>query len=342
IAPTWTNFIVAIPVAMIAYTGIETISNMAEEARDERKTIPKSINRVVIAVFVIYFAAVGALELFLQGFLLINAEDTRATPFTDDLATNWRYLENGYGASLWVGLIGVATLIVLSALALSSRYRARRPNAIAVAALGAATVAAVIWMLREYDWWPDAMQVLPIASFGIGALAAEITVLLQRRWSRSMVLAWVVVATVLATSYAVNERHPALPQQRASVEAKLRALPSATILSVNSPQALVISGKTNPIPYQMFFVGLNEYVDRTWPGGLAGLAESIGQERPTLITFGGTPPPRWIRGIIDRYYVRAGAAPDLVWYVDRSVGHDMAEKLREQDRRLREASRGDT
>ena len=44
----------AIPVAMIAYTGIETISNMAEEARDEAKTIPAAINRVVIAVFAIY------------------------------------------------------------------------------------------------------------------------------------------------------------------------------------------------------------------------------------------------------------------------------------------------
>src|SRR5205085_4858570 len=34
-APTWKNFIIAIPVGMIAYTGIETISNMAEEAKDE-------------------------------------------------------------------------------------------------------------------------------------------------------------------------------------------------------------------------------------------------------------------------------------------------------------------
>src|SRR3954466_13188414 len=56
VAPTWRDFFVAIPVAMIAYTGIETISNMAEEARDERKTIPEAIKRVVGAVFVIYAA----------------------------------------------------------------------------------------------------------------------------------------------------------------------------------------------------------------------------------------------------------------------------------------------
>ena len=40
---------------MIAYTGIETISNMAEEAKDEIKTIPAAIKRVAIAVFAIYF-----------------------------------------------------------------------------------------------------------------------------------------------------------------------------------------------------------------------------------------------------------------------------------------------
>jgi basic amino acid/polyamine antiporter, APA family len=56
IAPTWKNFLVAIPVGMIAYTGIETISNMAEEARDETRTIPKAIKNVVFAVFAIYAA----------------------------------------------------------------------------------------------------------------------------------------------------------------------------------------------------------------------------------------------------------------------------------------------
>ena len=54
VAPTWTDFLVAIPIGMIAYTGIETISNMAEEAKDERRTVPGAIKRVVVAVFAIY------------------------------------------------------------------------------------------------------------------------------------------------------------------------------------------------------------------------------------------------------------------------------------------------
>ncbi len=52
--PTLSDFLIAIPVGMVAYTGIETISNMAEEARDYKKTIPRGIGLVVGAVAVIY------------------------------------------------------------------------------------------------------------------------------------------------------------------------------------------------------------------------------------------------------------------------------------------------
>src|SRR5918911_752181 len=53
-APTWSDFILAIPIGMLAYTGIETVSNMAEEARDYAHTIPSAIARVRLAVFAIY------------------------------------------------------------------------------------------------------------------------------------------------------------------------------------------------------------------------------------------------------------------------------------------------
>jgi APA family basic amino acid/polyamine antiporter len=45
---------VSIPVAMVAYTGIETVSNMAEEAIDPPRHVPRSIMYVVLAVFAIY------------------------------------------------------------------------------------------------------------------------------------------------------------------------------------------------------------------------------------------------------------------------------------------------
>ena len=53
-APTVSDFLIAIPVGMVAYTGIETISNMAEEARNYGKTIPRGMAATVVAVVAIY------------------------------------------------------------------------------------------------------------------------------------------------------------------------------------------------------------------------------------------------------------------------------------------------
>jgi len=55
VAPSWSSFFLAVPVAMIAYTGIETISNLAEETRDPSRDVPRSIRMVAIAVYAIYF-----------------------------------------------------------------------------------------------------------------------------------------------------------------------------------------------------------------------------------------------------------------------------------------------
>jgi APA family basic amino acid/polyamine antiporter len=54
-APSWSQFALAIPIGMIAYTGIETVSNLAEEARDPTRTVPRSYQLTAIAVFTIYF-----------------------------------------------------------------------------------------------------------------------------------------------------------------------------------------------------------------------------------------------------------------------------------------------
>ncbi len=55
VAPTWSQFAIAIPVAMLAYTGVETVSNLAEEARDPARTVPAAYKWVAGAVFAIYF-----------------------------------------------------------------------------------------------------------------------------------------------------------------------------------------------------------------------------------------------------------------------------------------------
>ncbi len=53
-APSWSQVIFALSVAMVAYTGIETVSNMAEESKDPGRDIPKAVNLVLLAVLGVY------------------------------------------------------------------------------------------------------------------------------------------------------------------------------------------------------------------------------------------------------------------------------------------------
>ena len=70
VAPTWSNLALAVPVAMLAYTGVETVSNLAEEARDPARTVPNAYKLVAGAVFAIYFTlpwiALSALPVVLR------------------------------------------------------------------------------------------------------------------------------------------------------------------------------------------------------------------------------------------------------------------------------------
>jgi APA family basic amino acid/polyamine antiporter len=54
VAPSYKELIFALSISMIAYTGIETVSNMAEEARDPGEDVPKTVNLVLVAVLGIF------------------------------------------------------------------------------------------------------------------------------------------------------------------------------------------------------------------------------------------------------------------------------------------------
>src|ERR671918_54079 len=53
-APTWSQLVFALSISMVAYTGIETIANMAEEERDPGRDLPRAANGVVVAVIGLY------------------------------------------------------------------------------------------------------------------------------------------------------------------------------------------------------------------------------------------------------------------------------------------------
>ena len=63
-APTWGSIAFAIPVAMLAYTGLETVANLAAETREPGRTLPRSlfvgIGAAVVVSFLIALVALSA------------------------------------------------------------------------------------------------------------------------------------------------------------------------------------------------------------------------------------------------------------------------------------------
>ena len=53
-APSLGNFVHGAAIAMVAYTGIETISNLSEEAKSPDRTVPRSYATLIFAVLVLF------------------------------------------------------------------------------------------------------------------------------------------------------------------------------------------------------------------------------------------------------------------------------------------------
>jgi len=116
--PTWSDFLIAIPVCMVAYTGIETISNMAEEARDYGKTIPRSIGGVVVAVMIIY-ALLPAVALSAMpvknGETLLGLSEAEGGYAGDPVLGVVKNIDLGpfqHAAEIYVGVLAATTLIL--------------------------------------------------------------------------------------------------------------------------------------------------------------------------------------------------------------------------------------
>ena len=60
-SPTWDGLAFALPLAMLAYTGLETVANLAEETREPGRTLPRSLFSAIglVVVLTALVAAVG-------------------------------------------------------------------------------------------------------------------------------------------------------------------------------------------------------------------------------------------------------------------------------------------
>ena len=62
VAPTWHSIAFALPLALLAYTGLETVANLAEETRRPGRTLPRSLF-AAIGLTVVIYTAIGLVAL---------------------------------------------------------------------------------------------------------------------------------------------------------------------------------------------------------------------------------------------------------------------------------------
>ena len=321
---TWQpSFIVGLFAAVVAIAGL-----------GRQAMLPAAIRFAVgglipTALISAGYALAGALREFLDGFVLINWRYTTPGRFRD-FHERVDLLVQGFGVGLVVILAGLVAIMVFAAMRARDAFRSREAPDLAVVGIGVATLGGVLWSLVVFNGWADLMVLLPSAALGVGAVAAEVQARVPARIGDPILVTWCATCLLAGLVNSFTNREHVLDQQRAEVADMFAAVPSdATVMSIGGPQPLVLTHRTNPTRHQMFLAGLDEYVDDTWPGGLDGLAEWIGDEEPTFVTVDHPTWYSWLTPALDEEYVEVGTSPgDFTWYVHRSVGAETIEELK--------------
>jgi hypothetical protein len=283
---------------------------------------------VPLVAFLVWYAAIGQLRLFLDCFVLIHAQYTDQPGVEGEFTLVGRMLGDAYGLLLAAIVVGAVAILVAMVLTFVVPHRRRDPEQRVLAAAGIALVAGLLWCFRAFNGFPDIFFVLPCTILGIGYLARELVDHVSARAAVGAVVAWTLVATVGEYHYSTQSQDDDLREQRAEIEAAFDLLPAdATVVSIEAPQPLVLTGRTNPLPIQIFDYGMDDYVDANWPGGLAGFGEDIDRLQPTVIARG-TTRPWWIRQTLAEDYWRVGTTTGFTWYVNRSVDPKIVAQLR--------------
>jgi APA family basic amino acid/polyamine antiporter len=126
-APTWHDIAFAIPLALLAYTGLETVASLAEETRRPGRTVPRSLFSAIVLVVAVYVALglVGLSAFPATGGGTALGDDWLRAPLMGIVDELGPHLPAGLGDVLrvYVGLTGSLILLAAATTSLSGCAR---------------------------------------------------------------------------------------------------------------------------------------------------------------------------------------------------------------------------
>ncbi len=296
VAPTWHSLAFALPVAMLAYTGLETLANLAQEAREPGKSMPRSLF-VGLGAAVLVSALVGVVAV--AAFPAVTGSDS----VTTRLATDWIQAPlvgivsafDGHMPALlvdilrvMVGLTGAGVLLAAATTSISG-------------------VGRVVYSLGRHQMLPHTFgtfgrrSTLPPAAI-LGAAAVSITLVIvsasvgrEARFLASLYSFGVLITFAIAQAAVVRLRftEPDLPRPYVvplNVRIRGRPVPVAALLGIPLVVALwVVSLSTHAAARiggpAWLLLGACLYVYARARRG-AGLLEHVAAPVPDLVPAG--------------------------------------------------------
>jgi DolP-mannose mannosyltransferase len=243
-----------------------------------------------LAAVLAYFYYHGALGDLLDGFVLFN--------FLYLVRGHFNLAYHVAGAAINIALpYGTMLIPIIIGLGAILRLYVKRPYEYRFAPILLSLPAPVLWSLRDFQLADDFYVFLPYATIGFGAfLAAAI-----RRTDAPRVLTALMGAILLTIalantwggiSAAAAERLLGtdidLPTQReGALEIEERFGEDAKLISINSPQVLVLLHRENPNPYIWTTAGVDRLIEAKTEGGFEGWLEELEAYDPDAISFFG-------------------------------------------------------
>ncbi|TMD99816.1 MAG: APC family permease [Chloroflexi bacterium] len=117
VAPTWGSFLASVSIAMVTYTGIETISNLSEEAKDPGRNVPLATWWVIVAVLFVsaFLPTIGmsAFPVHMEHGVWVT---DLATKFKDDpvagIVRQFPVQQLAFWSGIWVGVLAFTILVI--------------------------------------------------------------------------------------------------------------------------------------------------------------------------------------------------------------------------------------